>query len=102
MIGLNEELQERERAGTPVRVGLDPAVQTEAARRGLSPNMLVEFVDGSKPMIEMAATSNATGLVPDIRGMHGPDTDRDRLTEPFSLKQDGGLLSRMGDRKSVV
>ena len=74
----------------------DPAVQAEAARRGLSPNMLVEFVDGSKTMIEMAATSNATGLVPDIRGMHGPDTDRDHLTDTFRLKADGGVLSRMG------
>jgi len=75
---------------------LDPAVQQEAARRGLSPNMLVEFVDGSKTMIEMAATSNATGLVPDIRGMHGPDTDRDHLAATFALKQDGGVLSQVG------
>jgi predicted homoserine dehydrogenase-like protein len=74
----------------------DPAVQKEAARRGLSPNMLVEFVDGSKTMIEMAAVSNATGLVPDVRGMHGPTTDRDHLHEVFRLKQDGGLLDRMG------
>jgi len=74
----------------------DPALQKEAARRGLSPNMLVEFVDGSKTMIEMAATSNATGLIPDIRGMHGPDTDRDHLAETFALKQDGGILDKMG------
>jgi predicted homoserine dehydrogenase-like protein len=74
----------------------DPAVQQEAARRGLSPNMLVEFVDGSKTMIEMAATSNATGLVPDIRGMHGPLTDRDHLAQTFALQQDGGVLSQMG------
>ena len=74
----------------------DPAVQAEAARRGLSPNMLVEFVDGSKTMIEMAATSNATGLVPDIRGMHGPDTDREHLSDTFRLRADGGVLSQMG------
>ncbi len=74
----------------------DPAVQKEAARRGLSPNMLVEFVDGSKTMIEMAATSNATGLVPDVRGMHGPDTDRDHLTDAFRLIEDGGVLSQLG------
>jgi predicted homoserine dehydrogenase-like protein len=74
----------------------DPALQKEAARRGLSPNMLVEFVDGSKTMIEMAATSNATGLVPDVRGMHGPDTDRDHLTDDFRLTEDGGMLSQMG------
>lgn len=74
----------------------DPAVQAEAARRGLSPNMLVEFVDGSKTMIEMAAVSNATGLVPDIRGMHGPETDRDHLHDVFRLEEDGGILTRMG------
>ena len=74
----------------------DPAVQTEAARRGLSPNMLVEFVDGSKTMIEMAAVSNATGLIPDIRGMHGPETDRDHLHEVFRLTEDGGVLGQMG------
>ncbi len=74
----------------------DPAVQAEAARRGLSPNMLVEFVDGSKTMIEMAAVSNATGLVPDVRGMHGPQTDRDHLHEVFRLQDDGGVLGRMG------
>lgn len=74
----------------------DPAIQKEAARRGLSPNMLVEFVDGSKTMIEMAAVSNATSLVPDVRGMHGPTTDRDHLHQTFALKEDGGILSRMG------
>jgi predicted homoserine dehydrogenase-like protein len=74
----------------------DPAYQKEAARRGLSPNMLVEFVDGSKTMVEMAAVSNATGLVPDVRGMHGPTTDRDHLNEVFRLKEDGGVLDKMG------
>ncbi len=74
----------------------DPAVQKEAARRGLSPNMLVEFVDGSKTMIEMAAVSNSTGLVPDVRGMHGPETDRDHLHETFRLVEDGGLLHKLG------
>jgi len=74
----------------------DPAIQKEAARRGLSPNMLVEFVDGSKTMIEMAAVSNATGLTPDVRGMHGPSTDRDHLNQTFALQSEGGLLSRIG------
>ena len=74
----------------------EPAIQKEAARRGLSPNMLVEFVDGSKTMIEMAAVSNATGLIPDVRGMHGPVTDRDHLNETFALKEDGGILNKIG------
>ena len=68
----------------------------EAARRGLNPNMLIEFVDGSKTMIEMAAVSNATGLKPDVRGMHGPTTSRDKLHETFALKEHGGILNRAG------
>ncbi|OHB63635.1 MAG: hypothetical protein A2168_08215 [Planctomycetes bacterium RBG_13_50_24] len=68
----------------------------EAVRRGLSPNMLIEFVDGSKTMIEMAAVSNATGLVPDVRGMHGPKTNRDKLNETFALKEHGGVLNKTG------
>jgi predicted homoserine dehydrogenase-like protein len=68
----------------------------EAARRGLNPNMLIEFVDGSKTMIEMAAVSNATGLVPDVRGMHGPKTSRDKLHETFTLKEHGGILNKTG------
>lgn len=74
----------------------DEAWAKEAARRGLSPNMLIEFVDGSKTMIEMAAVANATGLVPDVRGMHGPVTHREILERVFCLKEDGGILSRMG------
>lgn len=74
----------------------DEAWATEAARRGLSPNMLIEFVDGSKTMVEMAAVSNATGLVPDVRGMHGPVTHRDILERVFCLEEDGGILNRVG------
>ena len=74
----------------------DPVVRKEAFRRGLSPTMLVEFVDGSKTMIEMAAVSNATGLVPDVRGMHGPLTDREHLNQTFTLQEDGGVLYKMG------
>ena len=74
----------------------DDAWGQEAARRGLNPNMLIEFVDGSKTMIEMAAVSNATGLKPDVRGMHGPRTSRDKLNETFALKEHGGVLNRAG------
>jgi predicted homoserine dehydrogenase-like protein len=74
----------------------EPAIVADALRRGLTPTMLVEFIDGSKTMIEMAAVSNSTGLVPDVRGMHGPLTDRDHLHQTFALQQDGGILSQMG------
>ena len=47
----------------------------------MNPRMLVEFVDGSKTMVEMAAIANATGLVPDVPGMHGPTRDVDELAK---------------------
>ncbi|MBZ9763002.1 NAD(P)H-dependent oxidoreductase [Mesorhizobium sp. CA8] len=68
----------------------------EAARRNMKPRMLVEFVDGSKTMVEMCAIANATGLVPDVPGMHGPKADRDQLARVLIPKEDGGLLSRKG------
>ena len=46
----------------------------------MNPRMLVEFVDGSKTMVEMVALANATGLVPDIPGMHGPTRRSTRCT----------------------
>ena len=58
--------------------------------------MLIEFVDGSKTMIEMAAVSNATGLVPDVRGMHGPHCNVKDLKTVFSLKSQGGILEKEG------
>ena len=58
--------------------------------------MLVEFVDGSKTMIEMAAVSNATGLVPDVRGMHCAKCNVDELKTVFSLKSQGGVLEKEG------
>ncbi len=68
----------------------------EAIRRNMNPRMLVEFVDGSKTMVEMVALANATGLRPDIPGMHGPDAPLDTLHEVFCPKEEGGLLLRKG------
>lgn len=68
----------------------------EAERRNMNPRMLVEFIDGSKTMVEMAAIANATGLVPDISGMHGPKADRDALAKVLIPKEDGGVLNKMG------
>lgn len=70
----------------------------EATRRNMNPRMLVEFVDGSKTMVEMACIANATGLVPDIPGMHGPAADRDQMVKVLIPKADGGIL----DNKGVV
>jgi predicted homoserine dehydrogenase-like protein len=68
----------------------------EAIRRQMNPRMLVEFVDGSKTMIEMVAVANATGLVPDVPGMHGPAAGLDALAATLCPRDLGGLLSRRG------
>ncbi|UUP19652.1 NAD(P)H-dependent oxidoreductase [Nitratireductor thuwali] len=68
----------------------------EAERRHMNVRMLVEFVDGSKTMVEMAAIANATGLVPDKPGMHGPSATLDQLSSTLIPKEDGGVLSRVG------
>jgi predicted homoserine dehydrogenase-like protein len=68
----------------------------EAERRNMNPRMLVEFVDGSKTMVEMCAVANATGLLPDIPGLHGPRIDRDDVVTTLIPKEDGGILNRIG------
>lgn len=56
--------------------------RAEAEARGMSPKMLASFVDGSKTMVEMAAVSSATGLVPDVPAC-GPRVDLPDLTRVF-------------------
>ncbi|MEM8749370.1 MAG: homoserine dehydrogenase [Pseudomonadota bacterium] len=68
----------------------------EAERRNMNPRMLVEFVDGSKTMVEMCCIANATGLVPDIPGMHGPDCSLEELHKTLCPVEDGGVLTRKG------
>ncbi|MCL4385211.1 MAG: NAD(P)-dependent oxidoreductase [Actinobacteria bacterium] len=67
-----------------------------AESKGSNPYMMTSFVDGTKTMIEMACLSNATGLVPDIRGMHGPKADIKDLVNVLIPKKDGGILSKTG------
>jgi predicted homoserine dehydrogenase-like protein len=70
--------------------------EAEARERNMNARMLVEFVDGSKTMIEMVAIANCTGLVPDIPGMHGPAASREELAHTLIPKSHGGLLSKSG------
>ena len=75
-------------------------VLEEATRRKMSPRMLTSFKDGTKTMVEMTAMSNATGLIPDVIGGHGPSASpKDRcadLNQIFKLKKDGGILNKHG------
>jgi predicted homoserine dehydrogenase-like protein len=70
--------------------------RAEALRRNMNPRMLVEFVDGSKTAIEMVAIANATGLVPDVPGMHGPTATLEELASVLCPREDGGVLHRKG------
>jgi predicted homoserine dehydrogenase-like protein len=71
-------------------------VAEDAKALGINPHFLVTFRDASKTSIEMASISNATGLVPDIRGMHGPVAGIQEMARVFCLKEHGGLLNRLG------
>jgi predicted homoserine dehydrogenase-like protein len=78
----------------PLNIDATPdAYLDEATRRHMNPRMLVEFVDGSKTMVEMAAIANATGLLPDKPGMHGPACSREDLNKVLVPASAGGLLS---------
>ncbi len=68
----------------------------EAAKRNMNPRLLVEFVDGSKTMVEMSAIANATGLVPDVDGMHGPQAGPKELATTLVPSRNGGILSDIG------
>ena len=81
------------------RIDLDATPEScreEAESKGMNPKMLSAFKDGSKTMVELAAMSNATGLVPDVPGMHGPKADVPDLNRVLIPKEDGGVLGRRG------
>ncbi len=70
--------------------------RAEAESKNMNPKMLAAFKDGTKTMVEMAAVSNATGLVPDVPGMHGAKVDLADLNKSFVPQADGGLFSGPG------
>ena len=81
----------------PLNIDATPDLYVDEARaRAMNARMLVEFVDGSKTMIEMVAIANATGLKPDIPGMHGPEAGLAELASVLCPKEDGGILGRKG------
>ncbi len=81
----------------PLNIYSTPAMeQAKADARKMSARMLCEFVDGTKTAVEMAAVSNATGLVPDLRGMHGAKATVPELNKVFIPKAEGGVLAKKG------
>ncbi|HRW49385.1 MAG TPA: SAF domain-containing protein [Caldilinea sp.] len=70
--------------------------RAEAESKHMNPKMLAAFKDGTKTMVELAAMANATGLVPDVPGAHGPKVDVPDLNKVLVPATDGGILSRRG------
>ncbi len=81
----------------PLNLYSTPDTEREKAeKRKMSAKMLCEFVDGSKTAIEMASVSNATGLIPDTRGMHAAKATVPELNKVFVPCSDGGVLRSRG------
>ncbi len=58
--------------------------------------MFGSFLDGTKHSIEMTALANATGLQPDVRGMHFQPIDLRNVPDVLALKSKGGILESEG------
>jgi predicted homoserine dehydrogenase-like protein len=63
--------------------------------------MFCSFLDGTKHSIEMTALANATGLVPDVRGMHFPKLDLREIPDKLCSLDKGGLLHTEGVVEAV-
>ncbi len=66
------------------------------AERGLNPRMYNAFLDGTKSAIEMAAVANATGLLPQPKGLRFPPCGVDALPNVCRPSADGGQLAHKG------
>lgn len=84
-------------ASTPETIwghyGISPE---DAAKGGLNPQMFNSFLDGTKSAIEMAATANATGLLPPADGLRFPPSSVDELATVLRPAAEGGSLERRG------
>lgn len=72
------------------------SIRDYAISRGVSPKMQCSFSDGTKNMVELCCMANSTGLVPDVRGGHGPKCDIKNLDKVLCLKEEGGILNNYG------
>jgi len=68
----------------------------EARSKDMNPKILASFKDGTKTMVEMAAVSNSTGLLPDVPGMHGPKVELEELLNVYRPSVDGGIFTTRG------
>lgn len=72
-------------------------VTAEKADRGrLNPKMFNSFLDGTKPAIESAAISNATGLNAPTNGLAYPSGAIDDIASLMRPSSEGGVLEQTG------
>ena len=107
-LGADTRVQaDRLRQGNPLQAGLSQGQSRRRSRmygfkgKDYNASMFCSFLDGTKHSIEMAALSNATGLVPDIRGMHFPTADLREIPEKLCRKERGGILENEGVVEAV-
>ena len=82
---------------TPETVFEHYGAEAESLQRdAVNPRMFNSFLDGTKSSIEMAAVSNATGLLPAESGLQFPAVGTDRLAEMLRPVSVGGLLEHAG------
>ena len=62
----------------------------------LNPRMYNSFSDGTKVAVEMCAVANATGLEPDVQGMHLPAAEIPEIPGTLCPQEDGGILNGTG------
>lgn len=65
-------------------------------RASINPKMFNSFIDGTKSGIEMTAVCNATGLVPQSRGLGFPPASRFELADVCKPATEGGALEKEG------
>jgi predicted homoserine dehydrogenase-like protein len=74
-----------------------PETVAESARKAdKDAYQVASYVDGTKTMFEMTCAANATGCLPQRRGMLGPEADLTTVSRLFALQADGGLIERPG------
>jgi predicted homoserine dehydrogenase-like protein len=67
-------------------------VAASARKADKDPFTVASYVDGTKTMFEMTCAANATGCLPQKRGMLGPEADLTTVSKIFALQADGGLI----------
>ncbi len=95
--GRGHKWQPHYRESTPDTVWDHWGVTAEQAEAGgLNPKMFNAFLDGSKPAIESAAISNATGLEAPNDGLAFPPGSIDDIPTLMRPRSEGGILESKG------